>query len=435
MAALFDINAIKANNSPEKVFAQLSIAFIRKGDKLKSLCPRCGKDRKFDYSISKDVFNCFSCDLGGSGVIDLVIEVLGRDFVEACKFLGGANELSPSEKRAAQVQREEHAAKAKRALANHRRQTKSQMKKILAGCQDGGGTLAQTYLEARGHGAALVVLGWPEDILFHPSLEAFAGEGKDRISVGHWPAMISIGRNARIQNSGKSQGKGQPVLLHRTYLAHDGSGKAAPVLPDDFEDKWNAKQMVGVLSMCDSGVYLGAVGDNETGGVTDNPNLPIIVAEGIESTLAIATAGVSGIFFAALSLNRLVGKPSNENEAMRGWRPLHKGRPVIIACDNDLSPTPQFDCGEARAQSLFLAAADRLEGYGHKTGLWFPPVGCDPEDALFHKAPSGQAEKEKTHEGSFSAETSPAPSVPGADGESAAAALSPETPPNESEAA
>ena len=327
MSALFDTKAIAASNPPEAVFSKLSMPFIRRGQKLKSACPGCGKDKRFDYSLTKDVFNCFTCDIGGAGVINLVMQVLGRDFVEACKFLGGAKDLTATEKRTAEEKRKEHAAAAKRALANERRRTKAQMEKILDGCQDGQGTLAQTYLEYRGHSAGLAALGWPADIVFHPALEAFAGDGKDKRSVGHFPAMISKGRNS----------KGQLVLVHRTYLAPDGRGKADPVLPDELKDEWNAKQMVGVLSMCDSGVFIGA-----SEGVTDDPNQPVIVAEGIESTLAMATAGISGVFYAALSLNRIIGRPVTDyNQTMKGWRPPHgnKARPVI--CLLYTSPSPR----------------------------------------------------------------------------------------------
>jgi len=196
--------------------------------------------------------------------------------------------------------------------------------------------------------------------------------------------------------------------------------KASPVLPAALADDWNAKQMVGVLSLCERGVYLGATHD-----VTDDPNQPIIVAEGIESTLAMATAGVRGAFYAALSLNRFVGSVNSARQCVEGWRPQETGRPIIIACDNDLSPTtPHFEEYEivqtrkgpkkvsaARAQALFTKAGNRLSDLGHTTGLWFPPLGCDPEDALFID-PETENPNEKDFQGSID---SAPDSVPGTD--------------------
>lgn len=374
---MFDTAAIAAANSPETVFSKLNIPFVRKGHKLLSNCPSCGKSNKFDYNTTKDVYFCFAggCEFGRDrkGVIDFVMDVLDRGFVDACKYLGGANELTPSEQRAAEEKRKEHAKRAKQELAKARRRTKKQMQDILAQCVPGEGTLAQTYLETRGHAAGIKALGWPKDILFHPGLEAFVGDASDKQPAGTFPAMISKGRDRN----------GKLVLLHRTYLEatqDGGARKASPKLPEDLSKLWNAKQMVGVLSFADLGVYLGA-----TDGATHDPTVPVIVAEGIESALAMATAGAQGVIYAALSLNRVIGSVSADAKTMKGWRPPSKERPVIIACDNDLSPTPpRFECGIERAQDCFARAANRLSDFGYEVGTIFPPAGCDPEDWLFH---------------------------------------------------
>ena len=381
MAGLFDTAAIAAANPPDVVFSKLGIAYIRKGHRLISDCPACGKANKFDYNITKNVYYCFSggCEFGRDrrGVIDFTMDVLDRDFIEACKFLGGAKDLTPSEKRAADEKRQAHAAAAKKDEANRLRRTKKQMQTILDQCLPGAGSLAQTYLETRGHGPAIKALGWPDDIMFHPGLEARVGDPGDKRVAGIYPAMIAKGRDC----------KGRLVLLHRTYLQAGADGtahKAVPDLTKDLAAIWNAKQVVGVLSRADHGVYLGA-----STGVTDDPLAPVIVAEGIESALAMATAGVSGVFYAALSLNRLTGYVSADNKSMKGWRPPNISRPVIIAADNDLSPTPpKFTCGLDRAQILFKQACDRLRLFGHEVDIIFPPAGCDPEDWLFHKAVS-----------------------------------------------
>lgn len=379
MSKLFDTAAIAADNPPESVFNRLGISYARKGHRLLSDCPSCGKANKFDYNLTKDVYYCFSggCEFGRDrrGIIDFVMDVLDYGFVDACKYLGGAKDLTASERRAAEQKRQERAAEAKAEEAKALRRTKAQMKKILAGCVSGEGTLAQTYLETRGHSAGLTALGWPEDILFHPGLQAYVGDAGDKHIAGTFPAMISKGRDA----------KGRLVLLHRTFLQVMDDGtvtKAVPVLPPDLAKLWNAKQMVGVLSRADHGVYLGA-----TANITDDPLVPVIVAEGIESALAMATAGIQGVFYAALSLNRLIGSVSADEKTIKGWRPPDTSRPVIIAADNDLSPTPpKYDCGLKRAQDAFAKAKSRLSLFGHDVAIILPPAGCDPEDWLFHKS-------------------------------------------------
>lgn len=381
MSKLFDTAAIAADNPPDSVFDRLGISYVRKGHRLLSDCPSCGKPNKFDYNITKNVYYCFSggCEFGRDkrGIIDFVMDVLDYGFVDACKYLGGAKDLTPSERREAEEKLQERVAAAKAEEAKALRRTKAQMKKILAGCVSGQETLAQTYLETRGHAPAIEALGWPDDILFHPGLEAFVGDPGDKHIAGTFPSMVSKGRDA----------KGRLVLLHRTFLQVMDDGtvtKAVPVLPPELSKLWNAKQMVGVLSRADHGVYLGS-----TVNVTDDPLAPVIVAEGIESALAMATAGVHGVFYAALSLNRIIGHVSADEKTMKGWRPPNTDRPVIIACDNDLSPTPpKFTCGLDRAQTLFQRASDRLALFGHEVATVFPPESCDPEDWLFHIATS-----------------------------------------------
>lgn len=389
MSGLFDINSIRNLNSPESVFERLGIAYSRKGHKLFADCPSCGKARKFDYNLNKDFYYCFAggCEFGRDrgGVIDLVMDVLGRDFVGACKFLGGAKTLTASEKRDAEMKRKEFDAKAKREELNKLRRTKKQMEDILAGAQPGAGTAAETYIKTRGHEQGIAALGWPEDLWFHPRLEAFVGDGDERIGLGVFPAMIAKGRD----------GKGKMPLLHRTFLqprADGGFEKAFPDMAEDLRPQWNAKQMVGVLSRCERGVYLGA-----TTGITDDPSLPIVAAEGIESTFAMATAGIKGAFYAGLSLDRLVGQMSADKRSSRGWLPPKSAaaRPLIIACDNDLSPVPKHPCGQERAQVLFAKAQERFTAEGFDTALWFPSAGNDPEDELFRPCETSHPGEDK----------------------------------------
>lgn len=374
MSALFDTDAIRQSNPPEAVLKRLGVSCVRKGHKLYSDCPDCGKARKFDYNLTKDVFFCFSCGFGRDchGVIDLVMAVNGLGFIDACKYLGNAKTLTPSERAAATARRRQRDLDAQKAEKNKLRRTKKQMQDILGGCQPGANTPAETYLRTRGHSQGLLALGWADDIVFHPGLEAYAGVGEERVCVGTFPVMISKGRTS----------KNKLVVLHRTYIQPDGLGgfvKAAPDMDEALKLRWNPKQIVGVLNRCDRGVYLGA-----TTGVTDDPSLPVIVAEGVESAYAMATAGIKGAFYAALNLDRIVGRRADDVRPARGWMPPKEGRAIIIACDNDLKAVPpKYPCGLERAQTLFTRAKERLSDEGFDVATWYPPAGCDPEDALW----------------------------------------------------
>lgn len=114
----------------------------------------------------------------------------------------------------------------------------------LAGCRPAPGTLAEAYLASRRLPCPISA-----DLLFHPALSHYG-------SRSAWPAMVAIVRSAA----------GEPIGLHRTYLARDGSGKAP--LP-------KAKMMLG--DVLRGAVRLAPVAAGRLG-----------VAEGIETAVAAA---------------------------------------------------------------------------------------------------------------------------------------------------
>jgi len=125
--------------------------------------------------------------------------------------------------------------------------------------QPAEGTLADTYLRSRG-----LHVSTPSSIRFHPGLK--------HPSDGVWPAMVAFvtrGTDA------------EPIAIHRTFLAPDGSGKA-PVDP--------TKMMLGP---CRGGV----VRLGESDGL-------LMVGEGIETCLA-AMQATGNPAWAALSTSGL----------------------------------------------------------------------------------------------------------------------------------
>lgn len=152
------------------------------------------------------------------------------------------------------------------------------------------GTLAETYLRARGITAPLSAL-W--NLRFHPGCYYRASEDAPRET---WPALLAAITDVH----------GTITAVHRTWLHRDGSGKA-PI--DD------PRRSLGHQLGC--GVRLGLIGDVLT------------VGEGLETVLSVRTvlprmpllAGLSANHLAALELpsglKRLYVARDNDQEGRR----------------------------------------------------------------------------------------------------------------------
>ena len=179
-------------------------------------------------------------------------------------------------------------------------------------------TLVQAYLRSRG-----IRLRPPGTIKFHAGLKHRTGSS--------WPAMIGLVSRGRDN---------QPIGIHRSFLARDGSGKA-PVKPN--------KMMLGP---CRGGaVRLAAAGG------------PLMIGEGIETCLA-AMQATGHSAWAALSTS--------------GLRTLDlppAAQDVIVLADGDAP-------GEAAA----LAAAARWRHEGRRVRIARPPQGADFNDLLLDRA-------------------------------------------------
>jgi hypothetical protein len=182
-----------------------------------------------------------------------------------------------------------------------------------------GGTLAETYLVSRG-----LHLSPPPTLRFHAGLKHPSG------SI--WPAMVALVTRGSDDT---------PVAIHRTFLAHDGGGKA-PLAPQ--------KMMLGP---CRGGaVFLAAAGN------------VLMVGEGIETCLA-AMQATGHPAWAALSTSglRALDLPGDVRE-------------VIVLADGD-------EPGEAAARD----SAFRWKREGRRVRLARPPQGMDFNDMLVGRAP------------------------------------------------
>ena len=224
---------------------------------------------------------------------------------------GGGAFVAPDPAQQARRMAEERAEADKRA---------AQAQRLWEGAAPISGTLVETYLRARGITAPL-----PDSLRFDPSCW--------HATARRFPAMV-----AKVEGAGR-------FAVHRTYLRDDGTGKA---------DVDPAKAMLGAVAG-------GAVRLSEASG-------PLVLAEGIETALSLASGLVRGpvTLWAALSASglRAVRLPPDPSQ-------------VIIATDGDRA-------GREAAQAL----AAKAHAQGWAVSLLPAPEGADWNDVLMGKAVS-----------------------------------------------
>ncbi len=194
----------------------------------------------------------------------------------------------------------------------------AQAQRLWLGAQPVGGTVAGRYLRGRGITCPLPDTLRHAPACWHPTAMRF-------------PALVALVEGC------------ESFAVHRTYLRHDGSGKA---------DANPAKAMLGA-------VQGGAVQ------ITEAPG-PLVVAEGIETALSLASGlrRAPATIWAALSTS-----------GMRGLRLPARPHRLTIAPDGDTA-------GQAAAQAL----ATRAHALGWQVSLLPAPDGRDWNDVLTGKA-------------------------------------------------
>ena len=185
------------------------------------------------------------------------------------------------------------------------------------------GTMVETYLCSRG-----IVMSVPATLRFHAAIKHPHGQ--------LWPAMVALVTRGADD---------APLAIHRTFLSHDGAGKA-PVDPQ--------KMMLGP---CRGGaVRLGVPGD------------VLMVGEGIETCLA-AMQATGHAAWAALSTSGLRTLDL----------PTDAARDMIVLADGD-------DPGEAAAREC----AWRWKPEGRRVRIARPPQGMDFNDLLLAARPASR---------------------------------------------
>ena len=268
-------------------------------------CPVCQPERRKGQ-------NALTLADGRNGRLVLDCKKTGCAFLDilAAAGLRSGGYAPPDAATRAQREHEQKAEAQKRA---------AQAKRLWDEAKPIAGTAAEAYLRGRGITCAL-----PPTLRFH-------GACWHGATAKRYPALVAA-----------VQGSGLPAV-HRTYLRPDGSGKA------DIEP---AKAMLGAIAG-------GAVRLSEGPG-------PLVVGEGIESTLSLLCGLLDGpaTVWAALSTSGL-----------RGLRlPPQPGR-LTIATD-----------GDAPGRAAGHALADRAHALGWQVSILDPGDGADFNDILNRKA-------------------------------------------------
>ncbi|MCB1358267.1 MAG: toprim domain-containing protein [Maritimibacter sp.] len=263
-------------------------------------CPVCQPERRKGQ-------NALTVNDGRDGRLLVHCKKSGCVFrdVMAAADVSGAGYAPPDPETLAQREAEHRAEVEKRS-----RQARALWKES----QPIAGTLAETYLRGRG-----ITCGLPGRLRYQPACW--------HPSAKRLPALVALVEG------------GEGFAVHRTYLATDGKGKA-DVDPD--------KAMLGAVA----------------GGAVrlTNGQGPLVVAEGIETALSLASGLLSGpaTVWAALSTSGMSALAL----------PPDPGR-LTVASDGDAP-------GREAAHKL----ADRAHALGWQVSLLPAPDGCDWNDIL-----------------------------------------------------
>lgn len=292
----FALDELKSRNPVGDVAAQ-RVTLRRHGAHLIGPCPICSPDptsrtaTRFEVVDNGRRWVCAVCEDGGD-VVELVMRADGVGFLEAVGRLGGKPaEIDPGEAaereaaRLGQLERDRERQVAKAA----RERAKAQA--IWDAAARGSHPILERYFAARGLPADLIAptLRLHEDLEYWWLKPGDAPGKETPIVIHRGPAMLGIIRSNEREFLG----------THITWLAADGSGKAAICAPDGAAQP--AKKIRG---------------EHRGGAIHLGPPAPVLfVGEGIETALSAL----------ALLPRGQDGRPDLDGEAATAWSGVSLG--------------------------------------------------------------------------------------------------------------
>jgi hypothetical protein len=270
-----------------EVIDRLGVAsLVRAGGELVGPCPVCGGRDRFGVNVSRHVFTCRHCDVGGDQVA-LVQHVLGCDFRAALAYLVGDADvaLDPAEVARRKARAESARADAQARAARERAAAIRAAREIWNAGVDAEGTPVRAYLVRRGFDEARL-RRVPGCLRYHAALPYMVrgADGWHQIHIG--PAML-----AAVQAP-----DGSIAAVHRTWIDLDQPKGKAKILHEGTP--MQAKKVLG----------------SKKGGAirlsTPRGAQRMVMAEGIETTL---TAGVARVwpgaaYWAGVDLGNMAGR-------------------------------------------------------------------------------------------------------------------------------
>ncbi len=254
-----------------------SVKLVQRGREHEGLCPfHSERTPSFKVNEGKGFFHCFGCGAHGDA-IDFLQKHDRYSFQQAVEYLAVQAGLMPDNggvvRRPAPV--------VPRMTDAEREQDEQKRihdgKRLWLTSLPAQGTLVETYLRSRG-----IVIAVPGSLRFCPALDyREENENGEWITLGTYPAMIGCIQNARGEITG----------AHRTYLRHDGSGKA---------DMPKPKKSLGV----------------KKGGAIRFAKPPerLSVAEGIETALSVKQAVPDIEIWSAIDWPNITGSGDGQGE-------------------------------------------------------------------------------------------------------------------------
>lgn len=267
-------------------------------------CPVCGGTDRFAIHTKKNTFNCRVCGIAGGGVIDLVMQTEGVEFLAACEMITGRKaEAAPDPARMEALRSEAVASEAAREAE------------------------AERYREqARRDARAIWEKAWPVESVKHDVVAEYfrirgLGGGSIDLADRGWARALGLPLRCNkldYWHDGKKLGEA-PVMIapiqfpdghfagvHLTWL-DPGQPKGKLALFDAKGGELPAKKVRGVHRGC--AIRL----------VTPPAATRLVMGEGIETTMtAVARAReFATAYWAGVALGNMSGKAARKPEG--GW--------------------------------------------------------------------------------------------------------------------